>query len=319
MRTDVAAFDDPRFVPERLQAAARAVLEEIVHVRNDKELVKVWNERFEPWLTRWDRRSRPLGVPGGWGARVVLRGIEVVTIRNLGPEAPAEATVRVRLGLRQWPRIPLLGWCVRTIPPRDTVLWLTLLAPPGGNWTLTRVDFGAAGEYHLAAETVTEPVRDPALHDAAVRELAAGDAVTEPGELIVGTQGDAARELLDLSLTDGRFAPGVIEAAVRSLIRAWRQLAIAGDEAFAALSSYEIAEYARDADLPARLHAIEILALVAQPRPALFIELAAVIQGSDGTKDHKLCWKLELDDALAQHWRLVDAYARPELRALRGE
>jgi hypothetical protein len=149
VRTDVAAFDDPRFEPERLRAAACAVLEEIVHVRDDKELVKVWNERFEPWLTRENRRSRPLGVPGGWGARVELRGIEVVTIRT-------------------------------------------------------------------------------------------------------------------------------------------------------------------------RLQAIEILALVAQPCPALFIELAAVIQGNDGTQDHKLCWKLELDDALAQHWRLVDAYARPELRALRG-
>ena len=104
-------------------------------------------------------------------------------------------------------------------------------------------------------------------------------------------------------------------------IRAWRRFAI-GDEnayhALAALSSYEIAEYARSADLPASLRAIDVVALVSSPRPALFLRIAAVVQVGDCARERNLWWKLELDDELEQHWRLVDAYARPELRALRN-
>jgi hypothetical protein len=141
----------------------------------------------------------------------VIRELEVVTLRNVGVAEPAEAVVRARLRVRRWPRIPLLGPFVRTLQRGGPVVWLTLAAPPGEGWKLTRADFGAAGEYHLVAETVPEPARDPALHDAAIRELAEEESVAEPGELIIGTEDDAARRLLDLSLADGRFAPAVVE------------------------------------------------------------------------------------------------------------
>jgi hypothetical protein len=222
--------------------------------------------------------------------------------------------------VRRWPRIRRLGLLVRALQRGGPVVWLTFLAPPGEGWTFTRADFGAGGEYHLAAETVPEPAHDPALHDAAIRELAAEESVTEPGELITGPEGDATRRLLDLSLTDGRFAPAVVEAAVRALMRAWRRFAIGEENAYhalALLSSYEIAEYARSADLPASLQAVDVVALVPSPRPALFLRIAAVVQVRDGARERNLWWKLELDDELEQHWRLVDAYARPELRALR--
>lgn len=315
-----AAFDDPRFEPERLRAAARAVLGPLEQVRSDDELVALWRERFERWLPVGWRRWRLPGVPGGWGAHVVIRELEVVTLRNVGVAEPAEAVVRARLRMRRWPRIPLLGPLVRALQRGGPVVWLTLVAPPGEGWEFTRADFGAAGEYHLAAETVPEPARDPALRDAAIRELAAEGSVAEPGELTIGTEGDAARRLLDLSLADGRFAPAVVEASVRSLIRAWRRFAIGEEDAYhalARLSSYEIAEYARNADLPASLRAIDVVALVPSPRPALFLRIAAVVQVGDGARERNLWWKLELDDELAQHWRLVDAYARPELRAAR--
>jgi hypothetical protein len=315
----VAAFDDPRFEPERLRAAARAVLAPLEAVSGDDELIPLWRECFGRWLPVGWRRHRLVGVPGGWGAEVVIRELEVVTVRNVGPAEPGEAVVRARLRIRRWPRMPLLGAFVRAFPRRSLVVWLTVVAPPGGDWEYCRADFGPAGEYHLEAETVAEPARDPALHDAALHELANDESAAEPGELIISTEGEAARRLLDLSLADGRYAPAVVEASVRSLIRAWRQLAI-GDEdayhAFATLSSYEIVEYARHADLPARLRAIDVVALVPSPRPALFLRIAAVVQIRTGTRDRNLWWQLELDDDLEQHWRLVDAYARPELREL---
>jgi hypothetical protein len=316
-----AALDDPRFEPERLGAAVSAVLGPLEQVRSDDELVALWRDRFGRWLPVGWRRWRLPGVPGGWGADVVIRELGVVTLRNVGVAESAEAVVRARLRVRRWPRIPVVGPLVRALQRGGPVLWLSLMAPPGGSWKLTRADFGAAGEYHLAAETVPEPARDPALQDAAIRELAAEGSLTDPDELIIGADGDAAQRLLDVSLADGRFAPAVVEAAVRSLLRAWRRFAI-GDEAayhaLARLSSYEIAEYARNADLPARARALDVIALVSSPRPALFVRIDAVVQVGDGARERNLWWKLELDDELEQHWRLVDAYARPELRALRG-
>lgn len=322
--TDVraAAFDDPRFEPERVRAAARAVLGPLEQVSSDDELIPVWRECFGRWLPVGWRSHRLPGVPGGWGADVVILELEIVTVRNAGATEPAEAVVRAPLRVRRWPRMPLLGPFVRGLPRTSLVAWLILVAQPGEDWQFTRADFGPAGEYHLAAETVPEPARDPALHDAAVHELAKDESVAEPHHLLIGTEGDAARRLLDLSLADGRYAPAVVEASVRSLIRAWRRFAI-GDEdayhAFAALSSYEIAEYARHADLPASLRAIEVLALVPSPRPALFLRIAAVVQVRHGLRDRYLWWRIDLDDELEQHWRLVDAYARPELRALRDD
>lgn len=333
-----AAFDDPRFEPERLRAATRAVVGPLERVTSDDELVELWSERLGRWsgpvsvdaieaerfgrsrATNW-YPSRLLRIPGGWGADVAVLDLDIATLRSVGADETAEAVVRMELRVRRWPRIPLLGPVVRALLRRRLSLWLTFKAPPRGSWELARIDFGASGEYHLAAETVPEPARDPALRDSAIWELAGDDAVGDPSDWIVSSVGDAGRHLLDLSVADNRFAPAVVEAAVRSLVRAWRRLRI-GDEgayhALAALSSYEIAEYARAADLPATVRGVEVVALVTAPRPALFLRIAALVQMRNGVREWDLWWKLELDEELEQHWRLVDAYARPELRALRG-
>jgi hypothetical protein len=203
-----------------------------------------------------DRDSREIyGIPGGWGADVTVRELEIITVRNRGTAAVAEAVIRARVA------------CVAIRRSRSSA---------------------RSGARSLAVRL---------------------------GDLIVTTDDAAGPQLLDLSLADGRFDPAVVEAAVRSTIRAWRDLKIGDADAFAALSNHEIAEYARHADLPARLTGrIEVLALVGEPRPALFVRMPAVVQDTGGTHDRTLWWKLELDDALERHWRLVDAYARPELR-----
>ena len=92
-----AAFDDPRFEPERLRAAARAVLSPLERVRSHEELVALWRERFERWLPENWRTWRLPGVPGGWGADVAIRELEVATLRSVGVAEPAEPVVRARL------------------------------------------------------------------------------------------------------------------------------------------------------------------------------------------------------------------------------
>lgn len=319
---NATAHDDSRFEPQRVRAAAWAVLQPLHEVCSDDELVELWTDRFERWLPMYWRRSRLPGVPGGWGADVRVSNLEVSTLRSVGTTEAAEVVVRARLRVRRWPRIAGFGPLVRGLQRGGPELWLTLSAAPAGDWQLRRVDFNAAGEHHLAAETVLEPTENPALRDTALRELAENDSSPDPRQLLIGTHGAAAERALDLSLADGRFAPTVVEAAIRSIFRTWRRFALGDRDAFhdlAALSSYEVADYARSADLPASLRSLEIVELTDAPRVALFARIAAVVQGRDGARDKILWWKLELDDDLGQHWRLVDAYARPELRALRAD
>ena len=318
-----AALDDPRFEPDRLREAVREILDPFERVETARELRALWWSRFRTWLPWWARRPPLSYGPGGARVTVTARRMEVMTLRTVGRHEPAEAVVRVDLGVRYWPRVAVLGPLVRALQwrsPADRVLWLTLVAAGGSSaWELGRVDFDEAGEYHLAAETVPEALRDPAIADEARHELAGDDAVEDPGELLRADD-DAWRQLLDLALVDGRFAPEVVEASIRTLIRAWRQMVIGAEgalAAFVAMSSEEIAEYARAADLPVRLRDVEVLAVVASPHPVLFVRIGALVRLPSGTGETNLWWQLALDDEHAAHWRLADAYARPELRALR--
>ena len=318
-----AALDDPRFERDRLREAVREVVDPFEQVETARELKALWWSRFRHWLPWWSRRP-PLGIgPGGAAVSLKVRRMEVMTLRTVGRHEPAEAVVRVGLGVRYAPRVAVLGPLIRALQwrsPADRVLWLTLVAAGGADaWELGRVDFDEAGEYHLAAETVAEALRDPAIGDEARHELARDDTVAAPGELLRADD-DARRQLLDLSLVDGRFAPAVVEASVRTIIRAWRQMVIGGEGAlgaFVAMSSDDIAEYALAADLPVRLREVEVLAIVPSPRPVLFVRLGALVRLPSGTGEADLWWQLVLDDEHAAHWRLADAYARPELRALR--
>ena len=107
----------------------------------------------------------------------------------------------------------------------------------------------------------------------------------------------------------------MVEASVRAIMRAWREAAVNGDgAALEALSAPDIPAYARDADVPTRPRSVRVLVLEPPPRPALYLSLCAVTQHVKGAREKESVWKLVLDDDLPQHWRLVDPYARPELR-----
>jgi hypothetical protein len=297
-----AAFDDPRFEPERLRAAVEEILAPLARAERARELhalllpmLRV--ERYLGWS--W----LPIAnVPPFVRVSLDVEEWDVVTVRNRGAGEPAEAVVRVAIRLRTW------------LLTRPHTLWLSLADPDGSGWRLTRTDVDREGEFHLAAEEVREPSADPAMRDEAVHELAAADAV-ETAELRLDTDGDAGRHMLDLSLVDGRFAPAVVEASVREIMRAWREAAVSGDSAaLEALSTPEIPAYARDADVPTRLRSVRVLVLEPPPHPALYLSICAVTQHAHGAREKESVWKLALDDDLPQHWRLVDPYARSELR-----
>ena len=109
------------------------------------------------------------------------------------------------------------------------------LGKRNGRWVLSSIEQGAEGEHALEEQIVATPwsdertMRDEALIEGAVAEaVPEGTAVADVADLQF--EGDARAAALDLSLADGRFAPDVLEVAVRRAVAAWAE-AVDGDDA----------------------------------------------------------------------------------------
>jgi predicted lipid-binding transport protein (Tim44 family) len=207
-----------------------------------------------------------------------------------------------------------------------------------GRWVLLSIEQEAEGAHHLDAEIVASPWADEGrLHDEAVTELANADAlpaghIAEVADL--DFDGTARAAALDLAMVDGRFAPDVLEAAVRQAVAAWAE-AVDGDDAALerAATPGAVREllYAGDAGGKTRLvvrgpklKALRITALHADAvPPAMTVEAdvsgrryredrdtVAVVEGS---KDREVTfterWTMTLDGDATTPWRIAEASA----------
>ena len=106
----------------------------------------------------------------------------------------------------------------------------------GSGWEVESIQGEEEGAGVLQAPLVASPWSDEGrLHDAAVIEGAVAEAAPAgspaAGELVdLDYAGDARAAALDLSLVDGRFAPAVLEAAVRRVVPAWVAAVDGGDD-----------------------------------------------------------------------------------------
>ena len=167
-------------------------------------------------------------------------------------------------------------------------------------------------------------------------ELAVADALPEgftTADLAeVDFAGDARARALDLSVADGRFAPGVLEAAARRAVEAWAE-AVDGDDAalehVASPAAVGALLYGGDASRRTRLvvrgprvKRIRIAAVDVERAPAtMSVEVevggsryvedrdtAAVVSGSkDGATTFTERWTLALDGPDDSPWRVVNA------------
>jgi predicted lipid-binding transport protein (Tim44 family) len=215
--------------------------------------------------------------------------------------------------------------------------WTLGKRPSDGRWMLLSIEQQGEGAHHLEGDLVVTPWDDTArLRDEALVEGAAADKLPEgvsASEVVsVSYEFDARAAALDLSLVDARFAPDVLEVAVRRVAAAWAE-AIDGDDAdLAALSTPEAlsellhpgdrSERTRLVVRAPRIRAVKIEWLdvhAEPPRMTVGVEAegrryienrdtTAVVSGSQsGTVRFTEHWTLALDGDDANPWRIVDA------------
>jgi predicted lipid-binding transport protein (Tim44 family) len=238
-----AAEDDPAFAPDAVRSAAASLFKDIQAAwdADDRsrlqtlvapDLMREWDRRLDDFQRRgWRNRVEPLGEPTIQYVSLVHRGSpgqDRVVVRL---EARMRDIVVDRLG-NHIKRTGHLGEAVRL---RE--YWTLLRTGAGATrpWILTSIEQGAEGQHALGEQLVAGPwtddqtLRDEALVEGAVATaVPAGTQVAEVADLHF--EGDARAAAMDLSVADGRFAPDVLEVAVRRAVQAWA-MAVDGDDA----------------------------------------------------------------------------------------
>ena len=239
-----AATDDEDFEPDNVRAAATELYHEIQRrwSANDVEgleeivgpdLMVEWRRRLEDFRRRgWHNRCEPTGDPA----------IEYVGLVNREGEDEDRVVVRITATMLDYV-VDAHGRTImrqgQTDPSTTMQEWWTL-HPPGERWRLLSIESEAEGRHHLLDELIAVPwgddrVRDEALVETAVAgALPGGVAVAEIAPAILDA--DARAAALDLALADGRFAPDVLEVAVRRAVGAWVEAVDGADDALEALA-----------------------------------------------------------------------------------
>jgi predicted lipid-binding transport protein (Tim44 family) len=335
-----AAEDDEAFSPDAVRARAGRLFLDIQSAwdatRRDRLRALVGPDLMVEWERRLDDFDRR-----GWRNRVsVVDGpkVEYVSMTNRADDADDRVVVHVEATLMDTvvdrAGNHLLNHEGAVSPHRRLSEYWTL-GKRDGRWTLLSIEQSAEGAHNLESDLVVTPWDDTArIRDEALVEGAAADKLPEhvsAGELVsVGYEHDARAAALDLSLVDGRFAPDVLEVAVRRVVEAWAEAVDGSDERLRALSSEEALQellHPGDPSMQTRLvvrgprvRSVTIEALDAHaepPRMTVAVEAegrryvedrdtARVVSG-DPSKVTRFIeqWTLALDGDDANPWRIV--------------
>jgi predicted lipid-binding transport protein (Tim44 family) len=208
------------------------------------------------------------------------------------------------------------------------------LARRSGRWAVVSIEQDAEGRHNLDDPLVPTPWSDDRVRDEAIVEQAQAGAANGnvAGLFSVEFADDARAAALDLSLVDDRYAPAVLEVAVRRALAAWAE-AVDGDdtalEAIADAAAVQQMLYGDDSTgrirlvvRGPRLEEVRILRLDSESSPPSFI-VEARVRGRRYTEDRDTLarvsgdqdnettftqqWKLILDDAAGTPWRVAAA------------
>lgn len=310
-------------VQRRWSAGDRAGLHELV----GSDLMVEWDRRLDDFERKgWHNRVEPKGNPE----------IEYVGLVNREGDEEDRVVVRVTCVTEDYV-VDRHGTVIKKDNESDTTVtlreWWTL-HPPGERWRVVSIEQEAEGRHHLADELVATPwgdgrVRDTALVETAVADAApAGTAVADiaPAELVA----DARAAALDLALADGRFAPDVLEVAVRRAVEAWVEAVDGSDAALDALADVAAVDallYGGDASRRtrvvvrgARVSAVRITGLDPHAEPAtmsveVVLDGRRYVENRDttdivaGSRDHdrttRQAWRFALTGDETAPWRLA--------------
>ena len=334
-----AAEDDPVFAADavagsaaELYLAAQAAwdardrdrLAEIV----GGDLLVEWNRRLDDFAKKqWHNRVKVHGRPT----------VEYVGLVNRAGDAEDRVVVRIRA--RQDDYIERKGGGTINKEGAKSKLvsveeWWTL-ARRDRRWIVVSIESEAEGKHHLDDAIVARPeADDERLRDEATVEVAQADAApasVRTAEIAdLDFDGDARAAAMDLALADGRFAPDVLQVAVRRAVAGWAEAIDGADAPLLAVASAEVTDqllYPGDPTKRTRLvvrgpevRALRITALDAAADPArMSVEVdvsgrryvenrdtADVVSGSKSSAttftEH---WTLAIDGPAANPWRIV--------------
>jgi predicted lipid-binding transport protein (Tim44 family) len=234
-----AAEDDAYFASDELEGHAVALFgaaQAAWDARDRQALAQLVGPDL---LVEWNRRLDDFDRKG-WHNRVEVMGdpaVLYVGITNREDDTEDRAVVRIQAKLKAYV-LDSNGNRVMRKGEKDELVTLAeywTLARRDGQWMVQSIEQSSEGDHHLDEPIVASPWSDrQRLEDEAVTELAVADALPEgftTADLAqVEFGGDARARALDLSVADGRFAPGVLEAAARQAVEGWAE-AVDGDDA----------------------------------------------------------------------------------------
>ncbi len=336
-----ASDENPIFGPQAVRTSAAALFTDIqlAWSKDDRIALRglITPELLEEWERRLDDFDRK-----GWHNVVEPTGepkVEYVGIarRERGQEELDRVVVRIEAKLRDYVvdrsgrHIRREGRATETVRMRE--YWT--LQRRGEHWVLASIESGAEGDHALKDKIVqTQWADDQALHDEALVEGAVAQQAPEGFKVadLASLQftGDARAAALDLSLADGRFAPDILEVAVRRAVAAWTEAVDGSDAELRKLASLgAIKELLHPGDPSrqtrlvvrgAQVQRIRVIGLDAQSEPATmtidvdlrgrrYIEdrdTTRVVAGSvtrmTGFTEH---WTMALTDDKDQPWQIV--------------
>jgi predicted lipid-binding transport protein (Tim44 family) len=338
-----AAEDDPEFAAERVRAGAEALFRDVQWSWDalDYERLKVL---VGPELmVEWEKRLKGMERKG-WRNHVQVVGdidVQYLGLVNRADDTDDRCTVRISANLRDYV-VNKHGHQINRKGAASELTHLceywTLGKRPGGGWTVLSIEQDMEGSHHLEDEIVASPWGDDQrLHDEALVEGAVADKVADGYKIAdvadLDFDGDARAAALDLSLADARFAPDVLETAVRAAVNGWTEAVDGEDDALLAVASPEAAhdllypgrrETHRLVVRGPRVQAMRIAALdaAAEP-PTMTVEVdvrgrryvqdrdtAGIVSGDD-SKEHSFTerWVMSLSGDDKHPWRITDASA----------
>jgi predicted lipid-binding transport protein (Tim44 family) len=334
-----AAEDDPEYSPDNVRASASVLFKAVQRAWDEQDSLGLGKMVGHDLYTEWSRRLVDFE-RRGWRNRVQLLGeprIEYVGLKHTGDAESDYVVVKIDARLKDYVvdrsgrRLKRTGRLGETTRIRE--FWT--LQRNEGRWYVASIEQDKEGQHQLEDKVVASAWADETgMRDAALVEGAVADAVPEGTRIAevadLQYEGDAHAAAMDLSLADGRFAPDVLEVAVRRAIDAWAQAVDRDDTRLKTIATGAAAEellYAGDASRQTRVvvrgpsvKRIRIAALDAAAEPATMMvevdlsgrryiedrDTTAVVAGSRSkATSFTERWTFSLTDDETQPWRIT--------------
>jgi predicted lipid-binding transport protein (Tim44 family) len=192
------------------------------------ELWAEWSRRLDDFQRKgWHNRVTPIGEPK----------VEYVGMHNAADPGDDRVCVRIEARLSDFVQDSSGRHIDRSDASSDLThmceYWTLAKKPADGpkgtpGWILVSIEQEKEGAHELKEKLVATPWSDDAAaHDQAMVEQAAAEAVPEGTNIAeiadLNFEGDARAAANDLSVTDGRFAPDVLEIAARRAVAGWAE------------------------------------------------------------------------------------------------